>query len=422
MWPEFQFVAFYEHSGAFRDAWPAPACSVANRPTASPPPEGKFHFCMDVHLFLSVYPYPILTCTSGVTCTFSTWANHANWKKYVASGQILEKAEEFIFMMYVGLRSAGEHPPSCFEAIIGAPSFVTTYFEHGPKNDSYHTRSKTVEWYCRNLSPVPPSHPVPARLRLPRPSHSNSDVSMVVRSTMPASFAEAHVAVWRSDAMPHLGEARPAWQVDVTYIEHRLLMHSNYAAFAAGFAPMVSAALLAVDGRMPLLIAVPIGMAGECCALVPRKEACFGQELIQGVPLMEQIHTLAQFLPQHETPQLMHITRDACGDVIFALPYVERVVGAVGSLSEAPTRRNLLTCWVTQDALSERTRSSRTLCLPCNVGSLLSNQYPGCSPASVSRMDPYRWCHTERRQLTAMRAHSMRQRLGRLSCTRSRKS
>ena len=352
-WPQFRFVAFYEHSGAFRDAWESPACSVANRPTASPPAEGTFHFCMDVHLFLSVYPHPIHACTSGVTCTFSTWANHANWRVFIESGQILEKAEEFLFMMYIGARSANEHPPSCFEACIGSATFVTTYYQHGPPDDSYPTRSKTVEWYLRNFDDVPPSHSVPEHLRLPRPSHSNSDVSMVVRSTMPPAFAAAHAAVWMQNITALPDDGRPAWQVAPQYAEHRVLMHSNYAAFAAGYAPMVSSALMASANRPALLIAVPIGMGAECCALVPKRQACFGQELEQGVPLLQQIASLARFLPQHEQPQLMHITRDAHGDVIFAIPYVERVMGAVSSLADAPTRRNLSACWVTQDALTD---------------------------------------------------------------------
>ena len=351
-WPEVSFIAFYEHSGAFRDAWPEPAFSVADRPTASPPPEGKYHFCMDVHLFLSVYPYPVNTCTAGVTCTYSTWANHSRWPEFVLSGRILGKAEEFLFMMYIGARAAGEHPPSCLEAIIGLPSFITTYFEHGPADDSHSTHEKTVEWFTRNLSVVRPSHIVPEHLRTPRPSHSNSDVSMIVRSTMPFPFASAHAAVWAAEVRPAPDAGRPAWQVAPGYLEHRALMHSNYAAFAAQYTPTISAAALAAEDRSPLLIAVPIGMSDVCCALIPMRHACFGKPLQEGIPLLEQMHSLARFLPQHEQPQLMHITRGAHGDVVFAIPFVERIRGAVASLAEAPARRNLKAVWVTRDALS----------------------------------------------------------------------
>eukprot|EP00966_Prymnesium_polylepis_P107006 2478084-Prymnesium_polylepis.1 len=43
-WPVFEHFAFYEHSGAFRDAWSGPACSVADRCTDTPPREGDYHF------------------------------------------------------------------------------------------------------------------------------------------------------------------------------------------------------------------------------------------------------------------------------------------------------------------------------------------------------------------------------------------
>ena len=353
VWPEFEFFSFYEHSGAFRDAWPGSACSVADRPTNAPPPPGKFHFCMDVHLFLTVYPYPIPTSTSGVTCTFSTWANHVNWAGHILTGAIRSKAEEVLLMMYIGDRSAAEHPPSCFEAVIGAPSFVTSYYEHGPKDDSCATRAKTVEWFTRNLSVVAPSHPVPEHLRIPRPSHANTDVSMVVRSTMPKSFAEAHVNVWAADSLHPAEAARPAWQVAHGYSEHRTAMHSNFAAFAAQFAPTVTAEHLGDPTRHPLIIAVPIGMSDECCALVPFAGVCFGRDLEAGVPLLQQISDLAKFLPSHEEPQLMHVTRGTHGDVIFALPYVERVVGAVSFRPHAPARRNLGAFWAARDALTD---------------------------------------------------------------------
>ena len=351
-WPKLEFFAFYEHSGAFREAWPSLACSVANRPTDVAPSNGKYHFCMDVHLFLSVYPYPIGTCTTGVTCTYSTWANHSNWREHVKSGKIKEKAEEFLFMLYIGARTAGEHPPSCFEAVIGPPSFITTYFEHGPPDDAHPTTSKTVEWYTRNLDKVPPSHIVPDHLRLPRPSHANRDVSMVIRSTMPASFARAHAAVWAKDAQASFSDGRPAWQVAPGYGAHRLLMHSNYAAFASQFAPMVTEATLRAEDRPPFLVAVPIGMGDECCALIPLRHAGFAQPLQQGVPLPEQMRGLCSFLPEHEEPQLMHITRDSHGDVIFAVPYIERVVGAVDRIPTDPPR-NVKAVWVTYGALSK---------------------------------------------------------------------
>ena len=351
-WPVFGHFAFHEHSGAFREAWPDASCSVADRPTNVPPSEGKFHFCMNVGVFLAVYPHPVGTQTSGVTCTFSTWANHANWRSFVLSGELFEKADEFLFMLYIGARAAGETPPSCFEAIIGPPSFVTSNYLHGPADDSETTSWKTVEWYTRNLPVVPPSHRVPDHLQRPRPSHANSDVSMVLRSTMSPSFAEAHTACWGADPAAAPDAGRPAWMVAPGYADHRRLMVCNFAAFAAQFTPMVTVAELLRSDRAPLLVAVPIGMGDELCALIPLKHACFAIPLRAGVPLLEQMQTLITFLPQHEQPQQMHVTRDKHGDVIFALPFVERVVGAAATLSDLPRRRNLRAAWAVYAALT----------------------------------------------------------------------
>jgi hypothetical protein len=307
---------------------------------------------MDVYLFLSVYPYPVGTQTSGVTCTFSTWANNANWSSFVASGELKAKAEEFLFMLYIGSRAAGEHPPSCFEAVIGPPSFITSNYEHGPKDDSAPTTWKTIEWYTRNLPVVPPSHPVPEYLQRPRPSHANSDVSMVLRSTMSPSFAKAHTACWTADPATAPDAGRPAWMVAPGYAAHRRQMMCNFAAFAAQFTPMVTAAELARSDRSPLLVAVPIGMGDELCALVPLKHSCFAVPLQPGIHLLEQMQALTTFLPQDEQPQQMHVTRDKHGDVVFALPFVEKIVGGVAKLEDMPRRRNLRAAWVTYAALT----------------------------------------------------------------------
>ena len=77
-WPRFRAVAFYEHHGSFREAWPFASCSVADRPTDVAPSEGKYHFVMEVADFLLVYPHPIECQTNHVDCTFLTFANHTN--------------------------------------------------------------------------------------------------------------------------------------------------------------------------------------------------------------------------------------------------------------------------------------------------------------------------------------------------------
>ena len=148
-WPLFEFISFYDHHGSFRESWSGPSCSVANRPTDVPPSEGKYHFIMDVHAFLAVYPHEVLDQTSGVTCTFGAWANHTNWHLFVRSGELFASAEEFLFMMYVGRRSALEHPPSALEVIVGPPTSSTHAFEHGDPHDRDAVTRKTFLWWLR---------------------------------------------------------------------------------------------------------------------------------------------------------------------------------------------------------------------------------------------------------------------------------
>ena len=59
VYPYAEHFAFFEHSGAFREAWPPPAISVAHRPTDRPPGPDRYHYDMDVFEFISEYPYPI---------------------------------------------------------------------------------------------------------------------------------------------------------------------------------------------------------------------------------------------------------------------------------------------------------------------------------------------------------------------------
>ena len=123
IFPYFERFSFYDHHGSFREAWSEPACSVGDRPTDVEPSEGKYHFVMDVHDFLSVYPFPIGMHISSVTCTFVTFAQNARWEKFVVDGSMLRTAEEFLSMLYIGSRAASETSPGVLRHIIGPPSY-----------------------------------------------------------------------------------------------------------------------------------------------------------------------------------------------------------------------------------------------------------------------------------------------------------
>ena len=272
VWPYFERFAFYEHRGSFRDSWPGPACSVADRPTDAPPLEGDFHFVMSVHAFLAVYPYPIGIQTHSVTCYFTTYAQNQRWPEFIKSGQMFEKVEENLLMLYIGDRAMGEHPPSALDYAIGPPTVTTTTWEHGPPADDVPTKFKTICMRLRNLPVVPPSHLVPVSLQRPRASHPDPEVQMLLRSSFTKAFAQAHVAVWDTDSTPVTDGNRPAPVVAPGYTAHRQQMLCNFSAFVARYAPTVSRQELATADRSRLLIAVPVGM-GKANERLPRFSA-----------------------------------------------------------------------------------------------------------------------------------------------------
>ena len=223
--------------------------------------------------------------------------------------------------------------------------------------DTEVVRAKNFDIYLRNLPPVPPSHMVPVPLQRPRASHPDPAVQMKLRSSFPPAFARAHVRVWDSlDLPPHAHGAagRPAAVVDDGYAAHRVQMLCSYWAFASQYAPQVSADRLASPDRAPLLVAVPMGYTGSCvAALTPRNGGCFAMELVDSVPLLQQIQAFKDFLPCDVEPQQMGRTRTPRADVIFAMPYVGRVEGALTDVAEwssVPTAHSA--AWCCSGALS----------------------------------------------------------------------
>ena len=96
VFPQFDRVALYEHSGAFRESWAAlglRAASVCRRPTMVPPSPGCHHYKMEVGDFLAAYPHSIPFQTSHVDCGSANWASHLTWPDKVASGAVLASAD-----------------------------------------------------------------------------------------------------------------------------------------------------------------------------------------------------------------------------------------------------------------------------------------------------------------------------------------
>ena len=60
------------------------------------------------------------------------------------SGELFQKSEEFLYLLYVGQRSALEHPPSAFEHIVGPEAFRTNTTEHAEPGSDDVVRAKTI--------------------------------------------------------------------------------------------------------------------------------------------------------------------------------------------------------------------------------------------------------------------------------------
>ena len=136
---------------------------------------------------------------------------------------------------------------------------------------------------------------------------------MLLRSAFPTPLAKALVRKWAADlASCNDGPVTArAWQVSDGYTSHRDAMVCRYAAFTARFAPTYTRSDLEAPARPRLLIAVPIAVCdGKPVALVPTRAACFAIALATDTPLLAQMRSFSPYLPCHEEPQQLHITRN----------------------------------------------------------------------------------------------------------------
>ena len=186
---------------------------------------------------------------------------------------------------------------------------------------------------------------------------------MLKRSLTTSWFADAHAAVWcKNIQQPPEGAHLSARTLAPGYEAARRRMICNYTAFAAGFAPTVTAEYLQLEDRPRLLIAVPVGFGDALAALVPTRGACFAVPLVPNSPLLEQAVAVGKFLPCDALPQEMSITRDHHADIIFAMPCTFPITTASATIIQ-PSETRVRTQWVGVDALTSRTYVHTVLAL-----------------------------------------------------------
>ena len=332
-WPEITHFAFHEHTGAFRESWAVErgkvSCSVADRPTMCPPSANCYHFIGDCYVFLQSCPLVVRMSTSHVTCGKANWASWAWWPGRILDGSMLESAEELLYYISIGDRSANEQPHTAHEQTIGPPSFVMNSHEHGGP-------SKTWLIWSRHLAPVPPTNllPVEARYETMSGAKGDADARMLARSSSWPPMVSAATSVWDVDAPAPADGGRPAHEPCPQYFEWRRALHHNFGIFAAGYAPTLPHSVLLDEQRSArAIVLMPIApSAAGPCFLVPLAStaACFGVLSSCGSSLKQQAEHAAAFLSLGIETQ--YITTVPNGDYVVAVPW------------DLPPARTLDTC------------------------------------------------------------------------------
>ena len=220
-WPKWTHVAFHEHSGEMREAWARAgtgACSVADRRTMLEPSAGCAHFIGSVEGFVDAYPHPIQFQSSHVPCGASNWASWETWPTKVLDGSMLRAAEQLLWILSIGAKTAAEQPPSALEIIVGPPSFRTNGNEHGSHDKQYL-------YWLRGVPGAEPSALVPParRVNMITAAAGTPEQRMLRRSITPRPLATALVEAWRETAgrktggrtRVHFPEDLSAWPQEV---------------------------------------------------------------------------------------------------------------------------------------------------------------------------------------------------------------
>ena len=237
-WPVFIAGAFFEHVGAFREAWGVAlaasghegivAFSLSDRRTVIPLSPNTMHFIGDTELFKASYPYTLPIGTANPPCSPGLNAASERWHTAIRNGEMWLWIQRVYSSMFLALRMAVEQPPTSAERIMGPATFKTAAEYHGERN------TKHWLWFCRHLGEVKPSNIVPVEWRVDAKraaiSERRPDVRMMLRCPTPITLACAHVSTWMLELMQRPPRAR---RPDLQQLRH------HYNLFAAEYAPFI---------------------------------------------------------------------------------------------------------------------------------------------------------------------------------------
>ena len=357
-WPEFDFFGFMEHTGEDREAqalesgkW---ACSVADRRCVIAPSERCYHFIGTVQQFVDMYPFPIRRMYSHVTCGWANWASWRTWLTKVRDGSMLAAAEELLWLMCLGDRSAGEQPPTAHQHTLGPPTFVTNGNNFGGPN-------KTYCWWLRNLCPVEPTDVVPEGEQWSELAVSGTPETKTVKRSysprnMATAFARAHCDCSGGDTSEF---GRPANQPCRMYATWRRQLTCNFALFAAHFAPTISAQWLrdrGDDEQAIMLIPFTQSKWGPC-ALIPLGAglAVFGDKRDATRTGASQGNELAALISDGVETMFASYASNEQRDAVVMVPWSQSPTFVAQSQAqrEAATHAGLCAAWCTMAALDD---------------------------------------------------------------------
>ena len=315
-WPKVGHFAFYDHTGHFPRAWSElgfPGISVADRRASQQPPHDWLHVIGDVRNFVEAYPYPIGLQTNSVTCTNTNLASKATWHTKLENGSMLRSAEEFLWINHIGVRSAGEQPPTVLETLIGPPSFATNATQH------FAARDKTWNVWLRDLPAVPSGRQTPPHLVRARRGASSSEQRMLVRTETELQLARDFAAAWNRpfDEPPH----RPAAEPHPDYEANLASLRHNYGVFKAKYAPRATAHELALrEHHSRYVIGVPLAWSHGHVALTHLADgSIFAVPYREGETIEAHYAELTRMLPCDSHPHLL-CTTTVAEHYICALP------------------------------------------------------------------------------------------------------
>ena len=171
------------------------AHSVADRPTARPPPAGCVHVIASVRRFHEWYRHPLVFVSTHWDCSAVTYAASTSFGVNMANGRIAGAVAEAVWCMSVAPLYACEQPAVMLEHVLGDPAVRTEARFFGCA-----ARKRWWWWTSEGLRMPSPTDVVPMEACISthhKHAWAGAERRSLSRTPTPPGLAAAHVAAWR---------------------------------------------------------------------------------------------------------------------------------------------------------------------------------------------------------------------------------